>query len=240
MRELSFADSVLAAELLPLLVAIVCGAVLGAERQWRQRQAGLRTVALVTLGAAVFTLVSARGFDGSASDTSRVAAQIVSGVGFLGAGVILRRGEMLQGLNTAATLWTATGVGMAAACRLYVLAIVTTVAVLALQLAGRRLGLLIEAHARDTEMLRRYRLEVTVAEASLREMASRVEHLVVPSGASVLARAVEADAQGGRRFRLTLLGGPAVERWLVRLSHQWGAIAGVSATWTVEREEEGE
>jgi putative Mg2+ transporter-C (MgtC) family protein len=92
--------------------ALVLGAVIGLERQWRQRMAGLRTNALVSTGAAMFVAVSAL----VSPDTSptRVAAQVVSGIGFLGAGVIMREGLNIRGLNTAATLWCAAGVGVLA------------------------------------------------------------------------------------------------------------------------------
>jgi len=89
--------------------ALLIGAVIGFERQWRQRMAGLRTNVLVALGAAGFVIFSIN-VSGNDSPT-RVAAQIVSGIGFLGAGVILREGINIRGLNTAATLWCSAMVG---------------------------------------------------------------------------------------------------------------------------------
>ena len=94
---------------LRLGVALLIGAVIGFERQWRQRMAGLRTNALVSLGAAGFVVFSAM-VAGENSPT-RMAAQVVSGIGFLGAGVILREGVNVRGLNTAATLWCSAMVG---------------------------------------------------------------------------------------------------------------------------------
>ena len=90
-------------------VALLLGGIIGFERQWRQRMAGLRTNALVAIGAAGFVVFSAM-VSGDDSPT-RVAAQIVSGIGFLGAGVILREGINVRGLNTAATLWCSAMVG---------------------------------------------------------------------------------------------------------------------------------
>ena len=95
-----------------LVVALFCGALIGSERQVRQRMAGLRTNALVALGAASFVIFSGL-YDHEVSPT-RVAAQIVSGIGFLGAGIIFRDGFNVHGLNTAATLWCSAGVGMMA------------------------------------------------------------------------------------------------------------------------------
>ena len=88
---------------LRLATALVVGAVIGIERQWRHKMAGLRTNVLVSVGAAVFCLIAALS-DREASPT-RIAAQVASGIGFLGAGVILREGLNVRGLNTAATLW---------------------------------------------------------------------------------------------------------------------------------------
>lgn len=95
-----------------MFVALSCGAVIGSERQMRQRMAGLRTNALVALGAASFVIFSQL-IPNEVSPT-RVAAQVVSGIGFLGAGIIFRDGFNVHGLNTAATLWCSAGVGMMA------------------------------------------------------------------------------------------------------------------------------
>ncbi|GAA0369713.1 MgtC/SapB family protein [Streptomyces blastmyceticus] len=109
------------------------GAIIGLERQWRARMAGLRTNALVAAGSALFVLLSQYGFAAATSTTgydgSRVAAQIVSGIGFLGAGVIMRDGLSVRGLNTAATLWCSAAVGALAGTGLYVVAALGTVGV---------------------------------------------------------------------------------------------------------------
>src|ERR1700686_1658155 len=94
---------------LRLGTALLLGAIIGFERQWRQRIGGLRTNPLVSIGAAGFVVFSLT-MSGDNSPT-RVAAQIVSGIGFLGAGVILREGINVRGLNTAATLWCSAMVG---------------------------------------------------------------------------------------------------------------------------------
>ncbi|MBV9553673.1 MAG: MgtC/SapB family protein [Alphaproteobacteria bacterium] len=103
---------------LRLGTALVFGAAIGFERQWRQRMAGLRTNALVSLGAAGFVVFSA--LVSNDNSPTRVAAQIVSGIGFLGAGVILREGINIRGLNTAATLWCSAMVGTFAGAGLIV------------------------------------------------------------------------------------------------------------------------
>ena len=90
-----------------LAAAFALGSLIGAERQWRQRMAGLRTNALVATGAALFVILGMPTPD----NAMRVAAQVVSGIGFLGAGVIMREGLTVRGLNTAATLWCSAAVG---------------------------------------------------------------------------------------------------------------------------------
>ena len=96
---------------LRLVLAVVYGSVIGLEREKNKHPAGFRTHVLVCIGAALITLVSVAGFAGG--DPARVAAQIVSGIGFLGAGTIMREGTTIRGLTTAASLWTVAGIGMA-------------------------------------------------------------------------------------------------------------------------------
>jgi putative Mg2+ transporter-C (MgtC) family protein len=98
-------------------LATVLGIAIGFERQWRSRMAGLQTMALVSMGSALFLILSAYSFD-QTGDRLRVAAQIVSGVGFLGAGVIMKQGLSVTGLNTAATLWATAAVGALAGARM--------------------------------------------------------------------------------------------------------------------------
>jgi putative Mg2+ transporter-C (MgtC) family protein len=100
--------------LLRLVVAAVLGGAIGLERELRERQAGLRTHLVVCVGAALFTLVGAYGFASPHTDPTRIAAQIVTGIGFLGAGAIIRQGLSVRGLTTAATLWLVAAIGMAA------------------------------------------------------------------------------------------------------------------------------
>jgi putative Mg2+ transporter-C (MgtC) family protein len=95
-------------------VVLVLGAAVGPERQWRQRTAGLRTDALVALGAALFELFAVLLSGARGVDPTRIAAYVVSGIGFLGAGVILRDGVHVRGINTAATIWCSAAVGVLA------------------------------------------------------------------------------------------------------------------------------
>ncbi len=120
-----------------LSLALLCGAMIGSERQVRQRMAGLRTNALVSLSAAAFVVFSAL-YPNEVSPT-RVAAQVVSGIGFLGAGIIFRHGFTIHGLNTAATLWCAAAVGMMAGAGAWEFAILMTGLVIFVNLGLRPL-----------------------------------------------------------------------------------------------------
>lgn len=125
-------------------LAFGLGGLLGLQREYSHKAAGLRTYSLVAVGAALFTIISLNGFnefllmDGSRYDPSRIASNIVVGIGFLGAGVIIFRGVKVEGLTTAAGMWIAAGIGMAIGVKMYALAIFTTLLVfLVLEVLGK-------------------------------------------------------------------------------------------------------
>lgn len=125
--------------LLRILLAALCGGAIGYERKNRHKEAGIRTHILVAAGAALMMVVSKYGFadilgmKGIALDPSRIAAQIVSGVGFLGAGIIFVRNHIVNGLTTAAGIWVTSGIGMAIGSGLYIVGVVTAVGVVVVQ-----------------------------------------------------------------------------------------------------------
>lgn len=118
--------------LLDLLLSVVLGFIIGFERKLRFKEAGIRTHTIVCVGAALMMVVSKYAF-GSEADSARVAAQIVSGVGFLGAGMIVYKQHEVRGLTTAAGVWATAGVGMACGGRLYVVAVGATAILIAAQ-----------------------------------------------------------------------------------------------------------
>lgn len=126
--------------LLRIIVAGVCGFIIGYERKSRMKEAGVRTHMIVAVGAALLMIVSKYGFadvlstPGVGLDPSRIAAQIVSGIGFLGAGMIFVRGQAINGLTTAAGVWTTAAVGMAIGAKLYIIGISATLLVLLIQI----------------------------------------------------------------------------------------------------------
>ena len=124
--------------LVRVVLAGALGGAIGAEREIREREAGLRTHMLVAVGAALFTIVSAYAWGdfefstakGVTFDPTRIAAQVVTGIGFLGAGAIIRQGLSVRGLTTAASLWVVAAIGMASGAGYYSAAVITTVLVL--------------------------------------------------------------------------------------------------------------
>jgi len=115
-----------------IAAAFVLGALAGVERQWHHKHAGLRTHTLVSVGAAAFTIVSSLGL-GPTTNPMLIAAGVVSGIGFIGGGVIMHQGPTVQGINTAATLWTTASIGVAAGAGYYTVMALVFAALLVVQ-----------------------------------------------------------------------------------------------------------
>lgn len=145
-----------------IIVALGLGAIIGAERQRRQRLAGMRTNALVALGAAMFVSISQ--MTSPDSSPTRIAAQVVSGIGFLGAGLILREGFNIQGLNTAATLWCSGAIGALSGAGFALEAICGALAVILAHIVLRPLG----------RVLDRQRHAINAEEEKLQDMIYRI------------------------------------------------------------------
>jgi len=176
--------------ILRLLLAALLGSVIGIERERLLWAAGLRTHMLVCVGSCLIMIVSAFGFAGVLGphvilDPSRIAAQVVTGVGFLGAGSIILRNEVVKGLTTAASLWAVAAVGLAVGGGLYMAAAATTVIILII-LAGikpleeryRNSRQTVELHLQAT----RGAMSVGLLEQTLGWRAARVKQLVVQAG----------------------------------------------------------
>jgi putative Mg2+ transporter-C (MgtC) family protein len=192
MTELEFAAR--------LAVGIGCGIGIGLERQWRQRLAGLRTTALVATGACLFVILSVVHSDLTSAD--RIAAQIVSGIGFLGAGVIIRDGVGIRGLNTAATLWCAAAVGALAGAGFFVFAAGGSAAVILANLLLRPLARGVDRRTRlaaETELTYEFRA-VCRAEDEAHIRALLVQ--AFSSSAFTLRELQSEDISGGSRVKV--------------------------------------
>lgn len=179
-----------------VVAAAVLGALVGLERERSEHPAGLRTHMLVCVGAALFTLVS-REMAGARFDPGRIAAQVVSGIGFLGAGTILRQGTIIRGLTTAASLWVVAGLGMAVASggRMAWLAVFATLLVVFTLAVLNRLEFLGASRSGV------HALSITLA--SDREGVGRLLLSLAERGIELRRVAIEAD-EGGGRFLLRL------------------------------------
>lgn len=154
-------------------MALAFGSVIGVEREWRLKQAGLKTNSLVALGAAAFALVSDT-FGPENHNPGQIAAAVVGGIGFLGAGVIMHRGITVQGLTTAATLWAAASVGVAAGLGQYAIAVSLMVLVVMTQFVGRPIEQRIR-RIRRAEAPGRFELRVESDDGALPEVSAAWE-----------------------------------------------------------------
>jgi len=207
-----------------LVVATVLGAVVGIDRERLERAAGLRTHAMVGLGAALFMVLSAFGFHdilGTPNltlDPSRIAAQIVSGIGFLGAGLIIVRREEVRGLTTAASIWVVAAVGAAAGAGMYLIA-VTTAGLALLVLAGLRPvenRFFHHHHSHELSLL----LERGVGSLSAIESA-------VESAGHRLERVIVVPGDAGAADHVDIILAPTAERDLASLMDHLGRLQGV-------------
>jgi putative Mg2+ transporter-C (MgtC) family protein len=224
--------------MLDIVVAVLLGSLVGIERQWRQRTAGLRTNALVALGAAIFVAISETMAGGAGgADRTRIAAQVVSGVGFLGGGLILKEGVNVRGLNTAATIWCSAAVGSLAGLGELVSATLAALVVLLANVVLRPLvylinrqpvttGVEVEIHY-QVEIECRPRVETHLRNSLLQESAS--DNLLLKSlrreavGDSTNVRLLAEIAANGRNDR-------QIERIASRVSLEQGVSA---VTWRV-------
>lgn len=221
-------------------VALVLGGVIGAERQWRSRMAGLRTNALVALGAALFELLSlllavspTAHLERGAVDFTRVTAYIVSGVGFLGAGVIIRDGVNVRGINTAATIWCSAAVGALCGTGYVIPAAVGALAVVVGHVGLRPLARRINRQPANqaTEVETAYRFEAVCSATEQAHVRARITQAI--SGSEFRLRSVQSEDldHGSGRVRVTAdLSGTgsddvALETALSRLSLEPSAAA---------------
>ena len=216
--------------------ALLLGSAIGFERQWRQKMAGLRTNALVALGAAGFVVFSGL-YPGESSPT-RMAAQIVSGIGFLGAGVIMRDGFNVQGLNTAATLWCSAMVGTFAGGGYYLPSAIATAFVVATNLFLRPLVRLLNRQSLTaTNAETQYSVEVTCKGSEEAHMRSLLLHSLSQAGLG-LRRIDSEDIEDTSKVTVTAQAvaatrnDGALEQIVGRLSLEPYVSA---ATWQIDR-----
>jgi uncharacterized membrane protein YhiD involved in acid resistance len=165
--------------LIRIAVALVFGAIAGIERQWHHKSAGIKTNTLVCVGACAFAIVTIRGL-GPGLSVGQIAAGVVSGIGFIGAGVIMRQGGSVQGINTAANIWATASMGLAVGGGHFTLGAIIVGAILAIQVAVNRAGLLIDSRA-PTRVSGRYLLSIEGEAAAIAAADALLAELNGPS-----------------------------------------------------------
>lgn len=225
-----------------VLLSLLLGAVIGIERQLHQRTAGLRTNALVAIGAALFVLMSGL-VPGQSQESSRIAAQVVSGIGFLGAGVIMREGLSVHGLNTAATLWCAAAVGVLCGMGLTIEAAFGTTVVVVANILLRNIAIWVNRlPAVHIEVEHTYRLRLVCAEPD--EVRLRSLLLTLVSAVPLELEAIESRSLASNHGRLEVFADlsarpvqqPELERIIARLSQEPGVT---EAGWKIVAYETG-
>lgn len=218
-------------------IALALGVLIGLEREWRQRMAGVHTIAMVAIGAAIFTMIVPL-LEQKGSDPTRIAAQVVSGIGFLAGGVILRQGANVRGLTTAATLWATSAVGVLVGFGFILEASGAAALIVLANLLLYPLTRVLDSIARNTrDVVTIYTLEVvctTKAESDVREQIVEM----VTSDTDLSLRSLQSTADVSNiieRAELTRTGRD--NRTVERLSRKIKGLDGVvSAQWRASEE----
>jgi uncharacterized membrane protein YhiD involved in acid resistance len=221
-------------------LSLIFGMIVGIERQWHHKNAGIKTNTLVSVGATAFALISARGF-GPTNNPAAVAAGVVTGIGFIGAGVIMRRGGSVQGINTAATLWAAGSMGLAIGAGYYKLGVAMVVTILIIQVGLRPIASAINKRSGMITPLITYHLDVSFKPESADAVHDAWSSFEKQSGVSMIRFSEnQGDATEvalGAAFGLSEL--RASE--MTELSEKLAAIPGVSKSeWSRTTTEEPE
>ena len=218
--------------LLRVSVALVLGALIGAERQLRQRLTGLRTHALVSTGACLFVLMTQAVPGMSPSDASRIAAYVVSGIGFLGGGVIMRDGFNVRGLNTAATLWCTAAVGVLCSLGLLLEAALGSLVVLCANILLRDIAQRLDRQevVPANEVEQRFEVRIVCRAEDEIQVRSLMLHSLSDPGLRLQSLHSEDLADAARlEVRAELLGSPQAPATLERLVSRVSLEKGVSS-----------
>lgn len=180
---------------LRLLIAMLLGGVIGIEREYRSKEAGFRTHFLVALGSALFCIVSQYGFGFDLKDSSRVAAQVVSGIGFLGAGTIIFQKNVVRGLTTAAGLWVTAAIGLACGSGMFAAAAIATVLII----VGLEVLILFIPHIGRTVVELSFS---TTSEESIKQVVNNLKKAGIRISSFKLRKQI--SAQGNKIYRVDL------------------------------------
>jgi len=220
------ASGIVTSSVTRLLLAAILGGVIGLEREFKHRPAGLRTNMFICFGAALFTVLS-RGLAAEPSDYTRIAAQIIPGIGFIGAGSIIHNRGLTTGLTTAATIFVVASVGMAAGGGLYLTAIFATGLVLA--------SLFTLGHLEETFNLKLLLSSYEVTGASIGAMTQEVNR-ILESQHRLMLNAISGDTGQHIRLQFDVEGSAREQRELFRQMKASTVLTGATSLGRVERE----
>jgi len=216
-----------------VLLSLLFGLIVGVERQWHHKNAGIKTNTLVAVGSTAFALISARGF-GPTNNPAAVAAGVVTGIGFIGAGVILRRGGSVQGINSAATLWATASMGLAIGQGFYKLAPIILGAVLIIQVPLRWITNFIDKRSGLVSPLVIYHLSIAFEPSAGDAIRSAWSSFASRRGVSVFSYV---ETQSGAQALIEASFGLSDQRALemTDLGHNLASLPGViRAHWSSE------
>jgi len=225
MRQ-EMASGFVGSSLVRLILAAVLGGLIGLEREFKHRAAGLRTNMFICFGAAMFTILSA-GLAGVPSDAARIAAQIIPGIGFIGAGSILHTRGLTTGLTSAATLFVVASVGMAAGGGLYVTAMFATGLVL--------IALFALGHFEETLNVKLLMTSYEVTGSSVEEISHEVNR-ILESGHRLMQNAVSGDTGAHIRMQFDVEGRSSEQKELLRRLKASTVLGSATSLGRVERE----
>jgi len=218
---------------LRLLMSLAFGILIGIERQWHHKNAGLKTNTLVAIGATAFALISEHGL-GISNNPAVVAAGVVTGIGFIGGGVIMRRGRNVQGINTAANLWAAASMGLAIGIGCYILGALVLVCTLSAQFLLRKFAGWIDRRSGLILPFVSYHVDVTFAPSAAAQVRSVWSAFTGQPGVSVTVYSETIQKDSGESNLEARFGLSEIRvRELTSLGHQLSSIPGVSkAEWS--------
>jgi putative Mg2+ transporter-C (MgtC) family protein len=221
MNEMEFAKR--------LLLAFIYGSFIGIERQWHHKNAGLKTNTLVAVGATAFAIISQAGF-GPTNNPMTLAAGVVSGIGFIGGGVIMRRGASVQGINSAATLWADAAMGLAIGGGYYALGTLITAVILVCQTPLRWAGSLIDRRSGASLPTTTVNIAIRCSDSCVASVSSAIESFTGKPGAEPVRHSLTRNDSGQATIELTLRLSPVRIHEVALFADSLSAIEGVGQT----------
>lgn len=209
-----------------VLLAACFGAAIGLERQWHHKAAGLKTNCLVALGAATYGLISAHGF-GPGTNPAQVAAGVVTGIGFIGGGVIMRQGSNVQGVNSAATLWVTAGLGLALGAGFYHMAWLMLPVVLLAQGVLRKAAHWIDERSGQVVQTTTYLVTAMALPTAVANIRASWDSFAVLAGVEIIGYCETLEGLATVRWEVTCRLAPKRARELTALCQRLAALTEV-------------